>query len=439
MFVELVLRIVSKLGLEPAALIGAAALLFPLIGTQPVFAQFIRKHEASELRGFHYNGAVKRIVRSFQSDSQARQEFERILSAVGLNWISDRVELRASGDVGNAAAGIGADGKRFIFYNAEFMQKLRQRTAEHWSLVSILAHEVGHHLAFHTEVNGRWHEFELEADYFSGFVLRRLGAKLAQASAAMRTISPKDATDTHPGLKDRIQAITIGWTDGGGAGPPRGLKDPEAAAGAVVTSNRPAPTVARQQEQPASGEGDALTSADPETRMLAVLATRNASRINQEIKGFLAANRSEIRGIGLKAYFVRNRRFTVMFELPDWLQKEVEQAQRTGNWRDVKAGSLVKMHADTGGELVFEHDLADIGEEKTTGWSMAQRRDKFYSGEIKFTRVGMRFRMRLAVGPRAICSFRFTLSEGRLKGPASCNRMSGYPPFAPFSAEVRLD
>ncbi len=104
------------------------------------------------------------------------------------------------------------------------MQKLRQRTADDWSLVSILAHEVGHHLAFHTEIDGRWHEFELEADYFSGFVLRRLGATLDQANAAMRAIGPKEASQTHPGLDQRLQAITIGWTDGGAQGAPRGLK-----------------------------------------------------------------------------------------------------------------------------------------------------------------------------------------------------------------------
>jgi hypothetical protein len=210
-------------------------------------AQLVRDHtDAGEVRGFHGPGSSGRIKRSFQSDAEARAEFGRILSAVGLSWITDRVTLRASAETDNAEAGIAKNGERFIFYNAAFMQKVKQKTADHWSLVSILAHEVGHHLAFHTEIEGRWHEFELEADYFSGFVLRRLGATLDQAHAAMRAIAPKQASQTHPGLDQRLQAIAIGWTDGGAQGTPRGLKKAdEAAALAVPPAARPEPPPAQ--------------------------------------------------------------------------------------------------------------------------------------------------------------------------------------------------
>ena len=189
-------------------------------------AQFVRDHaNESAMRGFHASGGLSRITRSFQSDEAARTEFERILSTVGLSFIADRITLRASAETPNAEAGINSQGERFIFYNALFMQKLRQKTADHWSLVSVLAHEIGHHLALHTESAGRFHEFELEADYFSGFVLRRLGATLEQASTAMKAISSKEASLTHPGQEQRLQAITIGWTDGGASGPPQKLKE----------------------------------------------------------------------------------------------------------------------------------------------------------------------------------------------------------------------
>ena len=82
-------------------------------------------------------------------------------------------------------------GERFIFYDALFLQKLKQKTADDWSLVGILAHEVGHHVYGHTLIDGHHHKFELQADYFAGFVLRRLGATLDQAHAAMREISPE--------------------------------------------------------------------------------------------------------------------------------------------------------------------------------------------------------------------------------------------------------
>lgn len=188
-------------------------------------AQLVRNHEEEGgVRGFHSSGMGQRITRSFESDGEARAEFLRIFAAIGLGWMSARITLRASAETSNAAAFIGKDGERFVFYNASFMQKIKQKTNEHWTLVSILAHEVGHHLAYHTEVTGRDHEFELEADYFSGFVLRRLGASLDQSQAAMREISPKEVSPTHPGLDQRLQVITIGWTDGGSAEPPRGIK-----------------------------------------------------------------------------------------------------------------------------------------------------------------------------------------------------------------------
>jgi hypothetical protein len=203
-------------------------------------AQLVRDHaDAGEVRGFHGPGSSGRVTRSFQSDAEARAEFGRILSAVGLSWITDRVTLRASAETDNAEAGIAKNGERFIFYNAAFMQKVKQKTADHWSLVSMLAHEVGHHLAFHTEIEGRWHEFELEADYFSGFVLRRLGATLDQTHAAMRAIAPKQASQTHPGLDQRLQAIAIGWT--------------EAAALAVPPAARPEPPSA-QASKPDMGD-----------------------------------------------------------------------------------------------------------------------------------------------------------------------------------------
>jgi hypothetical protein len=213
---------------------------FVAIATSPALAQLVMNHEGkAHVRGFHGGGTGRSITRSFQSDAQARAEFDRILSAVGLNWISDRILLRASAETVNAEAGISRQGERFIFYNALFMQKLKERTSEQWSLVSVIAHELGHHVAFHTELRGNDHKYELEADYFSGFVLRRLGATLDQSLAAMRSISPKEATPTHPALDERLQVITLGWTDAGTQGAPRGLSLADKPTPGAVAANVP--------------------------------------------------------------------------------------------------------------------------------------------------------------------------------------------------------
>ena len=49
-------------------------------------------------------------------------------------------------------------------------------------------------------------------------------AATVEIVAAMTAISPKEATLTHPALAQRLQVITVGWTDGGGQGAPKGLK-----------------------------------------------------------------------------------------------------------------------------------------------------------------------------------------------------------------------
>ncbi len=206
-------------------------------------AQFIRDHSVERnLRSFHTLDGVSRIARSFQSDAEARQQLDRILFAVGLNSMSDRIVLRATAQTSAAEAGI--DGKtfeRFIFYNATFMQRLNQRTGDYWSLLFVLAHELGHHLAFHVETNGRFHEFELEADRFAGFVLRRMGATLQQTEAAIIDISPEQASVTHPGRADRVQALTIGWTDGGVQGAPQVGKQGKDVAVGIPTEPPAAP------------------------------------------------------------------------------------------------------------------------------------------------------------------------------------------------------
>ena len=54
---------------------------------------------------------------------------------------------------------------------------------------------------------------ELAADYFSGFVLARVGASLADAQAAQRLASVAE-TGSHPDTESRLRAIESGWRDG---------------------------------------------------------------------------------------------------------------------------------------------------------------------------------------------------------------------------------
>jgi hypothetical protein len=131
-----------------------------------------------------------------------------ITDAVGLKA---RFELRATREVDNAAA-VVYNGKRFLLYNPDFLNGVNRAGHTDWAGISILAHEMGHHLNGHTlRTGGSQPADELEADEFSGFVLRKLGASLAQAQAAMATVSDDQGSSTHPGRSPRLTAIGEGW------------------------------------------------------------------------------------------------------------------------------------------------------------------------------------------------------------------------------------
>jgi hypothetical protein len=121
------------------------------------------------------------------------------------------------GDVANAAAVItlGHDGnpRRVIAYSPKFMQQVVQATGKDgWPGTSILAHEIGHHLAGHTLMpGGSQPPIELEADKFSGFVLFKMGASLEEAGTAIATLIPEADGPTHPGRQKRLKAVHAGW------------------------------------------------------------------------------------------------------------------------------------------------------------------------------------------------------------------------------------
>lgn len=136
-----------------------------------------------------------------------RDIIKEIIDVVGL---SARFELQAA-DIDNAAAVI-INGKRYILYNPEFLNAVNNASRTDWAAVSIIAHEIGHHLNGHTlSRTGSNPAEELEADEFSGFVLRKMGASLANAQAAISVLSEDRDSATHPGRKTRLTAISTGW------------------------------------------------------------------------------------------------------------------------------------------------------------------------------------------------------------------------------------
>ncbi len=152
----------------------------------------------------------------FTSDREAHEALDRIMRFAGLE---PSFVLKAA-SVPNAVAAIKGT-QRLILYNQQFMMRVRDRTQTDWSAISILAHEVGHHLQGHTlQRGGSRPEIELEADKYSGFILKRMGAPLDKAQAAMRLITTEEGSKTHPGRQARLAAITNGWLQASDLNPP---------------------------------------------------------------------------------------------------------------------------------------------------------------------------------------------------------------------------
>ncbi|RSK43926.1 M48 family metalloprotease [Hymenobacter rigui] len=137
-----------------------------------------------------------------------RDVLREITDVVGLK---PRFQLRATTEVQNAAA-VVYGGQRYLLYNPQFVAAVNRAGRTDWAGISILAHEMGHHLNGHTlRPGGSNPADELEADEFSGFVLRKMGASMAEAQAGMAVVSDDEASPTHPGRSTRLTAISDGW------------------------------------------------------------------------------------------------------------------------------------------------------------------------------------------------------------------------------------
>lgn len=156
-------------------------------------------------------GPSSATVSNFASVNEAKSIINEIVSVMNLKV---NFEVREA-NVPNAGA-VFFNKKRYILYNPNFIKQIDRATGTDWASVSILAHEIGHHVKGHVFASngGSSHANELEADEFSGLVLKRMGASLEEAQIAMRLISGNRASSTHPGKSDRLEAIAKGWNDG---------------------------------------------------------------------------------------------------------------------------------------------------------------------------------------------------------------------------------
>ena len=132
-----------------------------------------------------------------------------------VQWIVRHVGAPAkftieSANVPDAVATV-VEEERLILYNRQFIQRIKQDANTDWAATAIVAHEIGHHISGHTlGSGGSKPHLELEADYFAGFTLTKMGASLEQAQAAFETL-PNTNAPSHPPKSARLAAVADGY------------------------------------------------------------------------------------------------------------------------------------------------------------------------------------------------------------------------------------
>jgi hypothetical protein len=164
---------------------------------------------------------------SFSSVYEAGNYVRTMLGHV--NW-QENFQLREQNGINNAYATVIRN-QRFIVYDNNFLENLDAHAGTKWASISVLAHEMGHHYRNHVvDQRGSTPPKELEADYFSGYVMAKMGASLAEARAAMEKIATTRASASHPARADRLTAIAQGWNQGSGnttTTPPPATTEPQ--------------------------------------------------------------------------------------------------------------------------------------------------------------------------------------------------------------------
>jgi hypothetical protein len=144
----------------------------------------------------------------FQTRPAAQKAVELIVSRSGLK---QNFYVMECPNIDNCFAA-ARNGERLIVYDASFMRRVNSMTKTDWGAMSILAHEIGHHLQGHTiKEGGSDPTRELEADEFSGFVMYQMGASLKEAQSAIWRLTTDYDSGSHPPRRKRMAAIKKGY------------------------------------------------------------------------------------------------------------------------------------------------------------------------------------------------------------------------------------
>jgi hypothetical protein len=185
-------------------IVAAAAPVFATVAhaSGPPFCEFSVEAGWGGTRRREY------IVREARDDDSSgiSNVVSRIMGALSFNADFD---VYIAEHENNAFATV-ARGRKILVVDVGFVAGLNQRTGTQWAAISVIAHEIGHHIA---GFSGDRHRCELNADYWSGQSLQRLGSGRDPAMRALLLVGNDQDTPTHPNKRRRAQIVARGWDD----------------------------------------------------------------------------------------------------------------------------------------------------------------------------------------------------------------------------------
>lgn len=140
--------------------------------------------------------------------------FDKIISYTGL---VNNYKIWITPNITSAAACLQGT-NRVLLVNIDFINRMKSSNHSDWTKIGILAHELGHHLNNHSfspsTPNERRRDMEIEADKFSGFLLRQMGADQNDVLMGINQLEEYTRNDNpyYPNPNIRRQAISSGWS-----------------------------------------------------------------------------------------------------------------------------------------------------------------------------------------------------------------------------------
>ena len=154
---------------------------------------------------------LKESLYLFPPDKRSLKMFDELLDKSGKDL---NVTVKAANVPLVAAAERGDE--RLLLYNQFALDSFESQDEKDWTVLLVIAHQIGHHASNHSfllEPRMRV-EIELEADRFAGYLLFRLGATEANIRNLREFLRKSHQSSMFPPPDVRLTAVIEGWHDG---------------------------------------------------------------------------------------------------------------------------------------------------------------------------------------------------------------------------------